>query len=513
MTGISGTSAIGGGGAFSALISQAMSGAATSGTSGAGPAYLLGGGLGGGSPVDAALGLYNSLGQTMAAFNPQGTSQAQATAAADERHNAALANVAGLLRVGDIQGGRSAAMAMVRKNSQDASALALIGRSHAMEQDYAEAERYYGRASALAPSQARIRSDLENVRTLQQSDDEVLAVARRKLKIGGSSEDALRLLFELTDRSPQNAEAHVALSDAFAVHGQALESLLSLQTANIFAAGATVGEVIQRAEKLVERHPDVGMVHNLLGKALGKVGRTREAFQELAIAHSVAPNNVTYGHDLAEAYVKQAEDKLSGGDLTGAGADLSKAYEISAWTDGYRETTARLEAERGKRDLDAGRYTMGIQHLNSAKSHAPADESFRSRLSLQYLRVARYMHGRGENNSALNMYKAANELDPTSYTARYNTAVLSHAEGLERRDELDYEQAIEHLERAYQLESHNDQYRQDLAGVYDLNGVYLQALGKLDEAIESFDKGRLLDPANEDVGAHYLAAVAERDGS
>ena len=495
-----------------ALVGEAVLGQTTAG-SGFGPTFLLGGMLGGNSPIDTAQGLYNSLGQLIGAQDPKSVARARAFSATETRRRAALEAAAERINAGDAQGGRAAAKAMLKKNSQDASALALVGRSYVLERDYKQAEKYYSRAAALAPDHVRIQSDLANTRTLQGSDDEVLVVARRELKNPSTRNDALRLLFDLADRSPLNVDVYLALADGFKAGRKPLQSLLSLQKAQAFANKNTVAGVIERAEAFVEKHPDIGMGHNLLGRALQKAGRTREGLRELQAARSIAPDNVGYGNDLAAAYVARAETRIEAGDLQSATADLHQAYAITLVAKGYGEATARLEAAVGKQHVDAGRYTLAVQHLNRAKANAPDDEVFKDQLALEYLRVAKHYQSEGDTGFALTNYRAANELDPDSFTAAYNTALLSHAKGVELRDDGKYELAIEHFRRAYELRPTKDVYRQDLADAYDRQGVILDAIGELDEAFEHFQTGYRLDPSNEVLAGHYNDALAQRNGA
>ena len=105
---------------------------------------------------------------------------------------------------------------LLARNADDVSATRLIAHSYLAQRDYKQAERFYSRAAGLKPGNARIRSDLSNVRTLQKNDDEVLREARRILKSPDRRVQGLRLLLRLADRSPNNARAYVALADGFA---------------------------------------------------------------------------------------------------------------------------------------------------------------------------------------------------------------------------------------------------------------------------------------------------------
>jgi tetratricopeptide (TPR) repeat protein len=475
--------------------STASSGQSASSSSTFGPAFILAGMLAGQS---------SSVSTDTADSTPS---------PAEQRRSAALQAAADQLNAGDLRGGRATAEALLKQNAQDVSALALVARSHVLEGNYAQAENFYLRAAAVAPDNTRIQSDLSNTRILQKSDAEAVAVARRKVAASGTRQEGLRLLADLSARSPRNVEIQLALADGFNAAREPLQALEALGQAEAVGGRTDMGGVIERAEAFVEQYPNIGAGHNLLGCALQKAGRIDEALRELETAHRIAPQNSGYGRDLAAAYVIEANTALESGDLTSADANLQRARDITPSAQGYSAANAHLSAALGERDLSAGRFTLAVQHLTEAQSQALEDPDFQQQLARAFVRVAAHYEQEGDKNTARTNYLAAYELDPTSATARDHGAALSHEKGLELRDQGNYATAITHLEKASQLRGDNVTYRHDLAGVYDLNGVTLQALGKLDEAIRNFERGVRLDPSNTDLRSHYAAALAAHTGA
>lgn len=350
-----------------------------------GPAFLLGG-----STADFSQGLYNSLSTLL---NAGGTRLSAGTptrsSAYQEQRAKTLDLAASLIDVGNTRAGRAKAEELLDKNANDVGALHLIAHSYVAEQEYEQAERYYARAFALAPSSARLKGDLTNARALQKGNDEVLAEGRRKIQSPAQRTEGLRLLLHLSDRDPNNADIYLALADGYAAARQPMQVLGALQEAVKVAGDGQIDEVIQKAKKLVEQYPDVGMPHNILGRALQKAGWLHEAFTELKAATTIAPNNFGYTQDLAGAYVARAQGKLAAGDVISARGDLEAAQGLDPTNGGLSEGFARVAAYRAERAVITGRFTAALTELATASSKAPDNEQFKKKLASLYIRVGR----------------------------------------------------------------------------------------------------------------------------
>ena len=515
MSTIGGLSAVGGAAISSALY--AASGGSTSATSSSstsffGPAFLLGGSA---SSKNTTSGLYTALGDAVGGLSSNAAAAwTTYSTAANEERRAALESAATLIDAGDTAGGREEAQALLDKNPRDPAALSIVAHSYLKEQNYKEAERYYARALAFLPSNASLQSSLQNVRTLQRSDDDVLAEAKHKLASPQTLTDGLRLLFYLTERSPDNAEAYLAMADGFQAAGKPLQVLGSLQEALAAADDADeLNGVITRAQAFVDRYGQVGLGHNVLGRALLKAGRSDEAIRELKIATERAAENVAYADDLASAYVERAEDHVQAGRMSSAKADLDTAFSINPSDSKYREVAARLSLAQAEREMTGYRYSRALFQLNRAYSAAPDDESFRKRLSAAYVRLARYYHNNGDENIARDAYKKAYDLDSSSSAARRYAAQLSHEKGLDYLSKTIYVKAIEDLEYAYQAERANATYKEDLSRAYHRYGLELLRQDELDDAICYMEKAFALAPTNAEIGADLSDAIRQRDAA
>ncbi|UCG32259.1 MAG: hypothetical protein JSU68_11395 [Phycisphaerales bacterium] len=510
---IGGLSAIGGAaitGALYAAPGGSTSRTFSNATSLFGPAFLLGGT----TSTSITSGLYTALGGALGGLSSN-SAAARATypSAADDKRRAALESAAAKIDAGDTRGGRAEAQALLNKNPRDPAALSIVAHSYLKEQDYKEAERYYAWALAFLPTNAALQSSLQNARTLQRSDDEVLAEARRRSSNPQTQTDGLRLLFYLTERSPDHVEAYLALADGFQAARKPLQVLGSLQEALAAAEDSDeLGGVITRAKAFVDKHGRVGLGHNILGRALVKAGRVDEGIRELKIATERAPDNAAYGDDLASAYVERAEDHVQAGRMSSAKADLDTAFSINPSDSMYREVAARLSLAQAEREMTEYRYSRALAQLNRAYSSATDDESFRRRLSASYVRLARYYHNKGDENIARDAYKKAYELDSNS-TARRYAAQLSHEKGVDYLSKTIHVKAIEHLEYAHQVERANATFKQDLAQAYHQYGLELLRQDKLNEGIRYLEKAFALTPTNGELGTDLSEALHQRDAA
>ncbi|MEE9296790.1 MAG: hypothetical protein V3W34_17740, partial [Phycisphaerae bacterium] len=489
----------------SGLTTSGSQGQPAGGGSAFGPAAVVDG-----STPDFTQGLYNSLGALLGTANIRGAAApSAATSASQDRRAKTVASAAAKIDAGDFKGGRAEAEGLLEKNSADVTALHLIAHSYLGEQNYPKAEQFYARASALNPNSARLKGDLANARSLQKSDDEVLAAARRKLQSPSHRIEALRLLLHLSDRSPNNTEVYLALADGFSASRDPIQVIGALQEAVRVADKSQIEKVITRAKRLAEEHPDVGLTHNILGRALQKAGHVRAAIRELQTATKTAPDNTAYVLDLANAYVARAQAKLESGDVESAGADLQAARSIDPANTGLGEASARVAAHRAGRFIVIGLYNRALGELSKAAAKAPDDVRFKNRVAVLYGQVATHFENQNADAIALSSYRKAYQLNPNSTVARRKVGELSHQEGLSAVSAQNYDSAIIHFERAYDTARSNDSYRKDLANAYDLRGQLRVSQNKLDDAIVDYKKGFALDPSNTSLDANLSAALAQ----
>lgn len=446
--------------------------------------------------MDFTQGLYNAYGQLAALRRPLPTGSTGRESPAAKQRNRTIEDAAKQITAGDTRGGRALAQTLIDKNPNDITALHLIGRSYMEERDYAKAERFIGRALALAPNSDKLQGDFNNLKTLKKSDEEVLSIARRKLKSPSHVTEALRLLFHLADRTDRPAETYLVMSDGFTAARRPVEALGALDLALKEAKGDQISEVIQRAEKVVNRFSNAALPRNVLGKALHKAGSFDRAIHELKTASDIVPEYAVYLNDLADAYVGRGRDRLSKGRLDSARADIDAAFRIDPLNKGIPEASARIAAEKAKRHIDSGRYSRSLGELSTAASKAPDDAAFKKKVAGLYTRVAAFYFKKGDTAQARMNYTRAYDLDADNLVAKRKMAELSHTEGLAELADNDYDNAIALLERSHQAYRGNTQYRQDLATAYDARGQDRLNKNEIKTAVEDFRRGVELDPAN-----------------
>ncbi len=448
-------------------------------------------------------GLYNSLGAAI------GSRLTMAAPLLTRERSNTLKNIATKLDTGDNAGGRADAEKLLAANANDAVAIRLVAHSYMNEKNYKEAERAYSRALSLVPSSTGLRSDLANARSLQKSDREVVSDARRKIGSPSTRVEGLRLAMRLSNRSPENADAYLVMAEGFDSNRQPRQVLAALKKAVKYANDDQIDSVIVKTRKMVKRYPDAATPHNILGKALKKAGRLTDALRELETASALSPYNIGFVQDLAIAYVTRAESKLESGDAIAAQTDLHAAERIYPSLGVLKGATARLAAFRAKRDITARRYTSAVTQLSMAASKAPDDPRFKKDLATMYMGVAAHFKNEGDYSLALSSYEKAYALDPTSTTARNNVAELSHKEGLAALASLNYERAVEYLEKAYDTYRLSDDYAKDLALALDERGQRFVRTSDLDKALADLTRAVALDPSNLTIGQHFSEAYAK----
>ncbi len=498
------------GGYAAGLVSGIASGVSASSTGG-GLASLT---ATAGNSSSYSQSLYNAQGSLLSASIPQIPQDFNAppTRAEIERSEK-LQRAANLIDAGYTRAGRGMAEELVVKDSTDVAAVRLIGTAHLLDQSYKDAERFFARAASLAPGSASIEADLSLSRTLQKDDDEVLREAKRKLESPSHVSEGLRTLQHLSRRRPNDADIYIAMSDAYAQQRQSAQVVGALQEALRRADDSNIEEVVSRATTLKEKHSQVGIPYNLLGRALLKAGDFNQAIRELETAVQLAPENNAYPKDLATAFLDRATQYLKAGNLTAAQLDARAASELDPLNGNLRGVESRIAASEAQDALASGWTNRAFADLITAMNKAPVDNAYKKELAGMFMTAGVRFEADGETSSALSAFSKAFKLDPSSRSAKKMYSELSFSEGQRELSEGDYDDAIRYLQDAYDTYRVTDDYRTELARAYDLRGLYKQSIGKLDEAIEDFTKAFHLEPSNTEIGDHLSAAVAEGNES
>ncbi|MFQ5463006.1 MAG: tetratricopeptide repeat protein [Phycisphaerae bacterium] len=466
-------------------------------------AFVLGGG-----GEDFAAGLYNVLG---AKLSPQAGALEAADAALAESQRVraqTLGEAAALIDNGDTDTGRALVAGFLEADPTDVAALRVMASADRAEGNLQAAERTFEKIVALAPHDAQARSDLNNARVLQRPDAEVLSLAKRKIQQDGQRADGIGLLVQLAARNPDNAEVFLALAEGFRAARKPKSEIGAVQEAIRTAGPGEIDRVIAEAQSLVDQLGNLGLTHNLLGRALDKSGRTERGIRELAKAVDIAPANAAYRFDLADAHITRAEGLLDSGQLLAAEGALHEARGLAPYSSRLGEAGSRVALERARNAVSGGRFNAALPDLKVAARNAPADEPFRKDLATQFLNTGSHFDAAGADTTALDAFAKALDFNPELALARTKVGQLADKIGLAARDSLDYDRAIGFLEQAFKADRSVASYGQDLAGVYDLRGRQSLARGKVSDAIADFKRGLEIDPTNASLGVGLALANA-----
>ncbi len=393
---------------------------------------------------------------------------AQASDRETEERTEVLNSAVDLIKSGDNAEARNIAQGLLDKDGQDASAAHIIARSYLAEKDYDKAEQYFARASTLAPSSQRFASDLANVRLLTKSDDEAMEEAARMVRQPERRLDGIRLAGYIADRSPGNAEAHMMLGDALLDEGLAVGAVASYRNALVAADEGNIEQLVERLRALAAKAPDVGVTHSLLGQALQKQGKYDEAMVELKRAAEIAPTNMSYHYAVASVYGAKGKEALDAGRSQEAIRHYETATAMDPNSGDLKSGLARAHVAMSKWWLARGLDSKAFDELSAARVHAPSgDEALNKDLARSFnLLGDRYRH-KDDLDWAISAYQRAYDIDSTNYGYRNDLASTCDAKGTEYFDAREYESAETYYKKAVDLFPGRETYQTRLQAAHD----------------------------------------------
>jgi tetratricopeptide (TPR) repeat protein len=403
--------------------------------------------------------LYSHLGDVARA-----AALAAASSRENETHTTRLTEASDALNQGDLSTAREIAQDLLKKNNQDAAAAHLMGRTYMAEKDYATAERWLSRAASLASGSSRFQSDANNASLLQKSDAEVLAQASQMVGDDTLRQDGIRLLGYLSDRSPDNAEAHLMLADALMDEGWVVPAVTSYENALATSTDDNlVARVVDRLRSLEALAPDIGVTHNLLGHALRKQGNTSEALAELQKAAELSPTNTNYQSDIGLVYGDLGAEALSEGKAQDAIRYYENAVEMNVSSDDLRSGLAQAHTAMSRWWLARGNTDKAFGELSAAKIQLPdGQDDVAAQIARAYNNLGDRYEKQGEWGWALASYRNAHTLDPDKASYRSHFGDAADALGADMFDEGDYEAAESYYQQAVDLFPGNDTYQAHL---------------------------------------------------
>jgi tetratricopeptide (TPR) repeat protein len=475
------------------------------------------------------------------------------TARSPEQQKAAeeaLKNIFALLDAGKYEDARRSANQLLDEDQTSAAATQALGFVDLAEGKYDQAERLFLRAHALDPA-AGYDNDARNARVLQGEDAGVLQTARQWLTSQAKREEGIRVLITLTERSPDNAEAHFVLGDALLKKGDGDNGLMQFSVAIQHADGSLLTRLEERLAQLAADTPQSAFIRQLLGKTYLRQERFDAAAQILQQAGRLAENSTAYNHDLARAYVGLGRAQLARGDLAAALAQLKLAKELDPTTRDVKRAYAEallaraeqhakrhdhaaastdysalvdLLAKDGTKELRQraaqGAYAVGRALMNKriAAGSDITDEvaAFQAAYDLesgnatyrQQLATTRYALGEqqaadGDYNNAAYSYRRAWELYKGNTTYRDKAISAFVAYGDDRAFNLNYTAAIDAYRAAYELNIYHQGNKQKLADAYNARGLDYKQQELYAKAALDFKEALALFPDNATYQSNY----------
>ena len=351
---------------------------------------------------------------------------------------------------------------------------------------------------ALEPGlmQVSVASGLDNLTSTQ------LKQARQLLE-AGSTEQAITLLRQAVKHDPANPDAHLLLGTALARVPMRSEALAELRAAvrlapksaparyalgTALAGFAQFNDARLELEKAVELDPAFPASHVELALVLGQLNQEHLAKEHLrkAITLLGRSQQSAYPHYLlAQMFIHQ-------GKFDAAERELLSAIRLKP---DYPEAYLSLGLARRSLQNSAG----ALEAFQQAAALAPVNFTAQYEFGTALLRESK-------PSQAVEVLQKAVALEPKERRARFQLCrALQRAQRLQEAHECE-EQARGLTEQTLAAESHGFE-----AAAANDRGMKLEKEGKLDQALEEFQRAVKLDPS-QTVLRRNLAFVLCRIG-
>jgi tetratricopeptide (TPR) repeat protein len=485
---------------------------------------------------------------------PTGIPAVARSDAQQKADDAAVKQAFDYINQGQYDAARSLMNDLLSENPTDAAAVQALGYADLGEGQYADAEQLFLKANALNPT-AGYDNDARNARILQGSDDEVLARARSMVASSTQRDEGIRLLITLTQRSPSNAAAHMALGDALMAAGEGPNGLLEFSSAIRTADSSQLTQLQSRLGELAEQYPDSAFIQQMIGKTQLHQGRFDDAVVTLTRAMQMSDSPIGYQESLADAHVGVGRELLDQGDVSGALANFQQAQELDptgrdtqlALAQGYvaradqyarrnnyaaaatdYSTAADLLAKNQDQDLAkhaaAGAYAAG-RGLERARIAAgddidgevvaylaaydldPDNLTYKRKLADTRNAIGDQLFADGKYEDAAAAYSRAHDLFQYDRTYRANAIKAYVAYADDRLYNLNYTDAIEAYQAAFQIDTTNADTKQKLATAYNARGLSYVEDEKYAKAAADFRAALRLFPDNSEYQSNYKSVA------
>lgn len=369
--------------------------------------------------------------------------------------------------------------------------------------NYAEAEKFYQKASYLAP-ELNSQVDIENVRALQKDDQTALSRVKRLLASSDTKDGGLNLLVTLTDRSPNFTEARTLLADTLLKSGDALNALLQYDRAVDTANSSELDQLRTTFEDLAQRAPDGAFIHKVLGRIQLKQGDSQEALQTLHLATQLSDGDSAFLQVEASAHVAVGRDLLNGGDLRSALSEFEQAYSLNPSGDDVILARAEGRIANGEHLAKLGDLEGAVDEYNLVVLDVGRDgaEDLRARLGHDAYTVGKTLEARRIASGAdvgkeLTAFDVAYQTDTGNDVYRSKLATTRNTLGDQYLADEDYKNAAGAYAAASALEPHNDEYRSKAIDAYTTYGLKRLAVLDYAEALSALKSAFNLDTGNQ----------------
>lgn len=514
------------------------------------------------SPTVVGFRDYTTLGASgvwqfnlQAVLNPSTTSAADAVILPPEQQEAeaeAVKQALAYVDEGNYAAARQLMNDLLANNKTNAAAVHVLGYADLSEGKFAEAEQLFLKAHAMDPA-VGYDKDAQNARILQGDDESVLRQAQAMARDPASREESIRILISLTQRSPDNVTARVALAEAMLDQGDAGNGLMQYGTAVRLATTNELPQIEARLAELAAEIPESAFVRQLLGKAQLGQGRYGDAVATLTEASKLGEGDVAFQRDLAAAYVGLGREALRRNDVNTAQGHFQRARELDptgyetkqavaeghiaraeqlvrlgradAALTSYRKAADLIAVggdkalrQRGAqgafavgRSLERKRIAAGGEISGEALAYQIAYElsqqntDYKEKLAETRNAIGDQLIAEGDYLAAAQSYRRAYDLFSNNETYKNNTinAFVAYADW--RLYNLNYDDAIERYREAFAIDTSNTATKQKLADAYNARGVYYREEKDYKKAVLSFKEALRLFPNNATYQANYNA--------
>jgi tetratricopeptide (TPR) repeat protein len=384
-------------------------------------------------------------------------------------------------------------------NPTRAAVVHTLGTLELALRNYENAERFFRKADFLAPEKGFI-ADAENAKVLQQDDDAVFKRAQILVAGADTRADGVRLLTNLTDRSPGNTQARIALAENLFRMRDVVNGIRQYALAIETADKSELAQLEARFEQLAEIAPDASNVQRLLGRTQLRLEKFEAAARTLGLATKLSQDDPDFKADEARAYVGLGREALRSGDVAAAVGQFEHAKELDPVGADVRRAYAEGLLARGELRARLGNLTDAVVDLRRAATElgADGDEELRERLAAAAYSVGIKLEARRINlgekvGDEAVAFQVAYDMDSSNTKYRDKLAATRYTIGNEYLAEAKYEDAAASFRRAYDLDRRSTTYKSAAINAYRLWGDDALATLQYDDAVEAFKSAYDID--------------------